>query len=78
MIARGLAINGRSLRSMPIPSWCRFIGSESATFLTAVAFMNDLAGRLANRVQLSSDALVAYVEVTERAFGADIDYGQAA
>jgi hypothetical protein len=32
--------------------------------------------RLANRIQLSSDALAAYVEATERAFGADIDYGQ--
>jgi len=31
---------------------------------------------LANRVQLSSDALAAYIEATERAFGADIDYGQ--
>jgi hypothetical protein len=37
----------------------------------------DLSGRLANRVQLSNDALAAYVEATERAFGADIDYGQA-
>jgi len=27
-------------------------------------------------VQLSSDALAAYIEATERAFGADIDYGQ--
>src|SRR3982074_1221584 len=44
---------------------------------TAVAFMNDLASRLANRVQLSSDALAAYVEATEQAFGADVDYGQA-
>src|SRR6266851_2048568 len=44
---------------------------------TATAFMTDLAGRLSNRVQLSSDALTAYVEATERAFGADIDYGQA-
>jgi hypothetical protein len=35
-----------------------------------------LSDRLANRVQLSSDALAAYVEATERAFGADIDYGQ--
>ncbi len=43
----------------------------------ATAFMTDLAGRLSNRVQLSSDALPAYVEATERAFGADIDYGQA-
>jgi hypothetical protein len=43
---------------------------------TATAFITDLSGRLANRVQLSSDALSAYVEATERAFGADVDYGQ--
>jgi len=39
--------------------------------------MIDLAGRLSNRVQLSSDVLAAYVEATERAFGANVDYGQA-
>ncbi len=44
--------------------------------LTANAFMNDLASRLKNRVQLSSDALAAYVEAVEQAFGADVDYGQ--
>ena len=27
-------------------------------------------------MQLSSDALAAYVEATEQAFGADVDYGQ--
>jgi IS1 family transposase len=43
---------------------------------TATAFIIDLSERLANRIQLSSDALAAYVEATERAFGADIDYGQ--
>src|SRR5712671_5482062 len=43
---------------------------------TATAFITDLSERLANRVQLSSDALAAYVEATERAFGADVDYGQ--
>lgn len=43
----------------------------------AVAFMNDLSERLANRVQLSSDALNTYVDAVERAFGADVDYGQA-
>jgi IS1 family transposase len=40
------------------------------------AFIADLSERLANRVQLSSDALSAYVEAVERAFGADVDYGQ--
>jgi IS1 family transposase len=44
---------------------------------TASVFLNDLSRRLVNRVQLSSDALRAYVEATEEAFGADVDYGQA-
>ena len=43
----------------------------------AVAFMTDLSDRLANRVQLSSDALNTYVDAVERAFGANVDYGQA-
>lgn len=43
---------------------------------TATAFMKDLSQRLSNRIQLSSDALQAYVEATEQAFGADVDYGQ--
>jgi IS1 family transposase len=43
----------------------------------AVAFMTDLSERLANRVQLSSDALNTYVDAVERAFGTDVDYGQA-
>lgn len=47
------------------------------TRLHAVAFMADLSERLANRVQLSSDALTTYVDAVERAFGADVDYGQA-
>ncbi|CAN5716128.1 IS1 family transposase [soil metagenome] len=39
-------------------------------------FMDDLASRMANRIQLSSDAMNAYAGAVERAFGADIDYGQ--
>lgn len=39
--------------------------------------MTDLSERLANRVQLSSDALNSYVDAVEQAFGADVDYGQA-
>jgi IS1 family transposase len=40
----------------------------------AKAFMDDLAGRLANRVQLTSDGHKAYLEAVEGAFGAEIDY----
>lgn len=43
---------------------------------TATTFMVDLSERLANRVQISSNALRAYVEATEQAFGANVDYGQ--
>ena len=42
----------------------------------AIAFISDLSERLANRVQLSSDALKSYVDAVEQAFGADVDYGQ--
>jgi hypothetical protein len=37
--------------------------------------MNDLSNRIANRIQLSSDALAAYVDATEEAYGAEVDYG---
>lgn len=43
---------------------------------TAQAFISDLASRLSNRIQLSSDKLKAYVEAVETVFGADVDYGQ--
>lgn len=46
------------------------------TLRVATEFMTDLSDRLANRVQISSDALNSYVDATERAFGADVDYGQ--
>jgi IS1 family transposase len=42
----------------------------------AVAFMTNLSDRLSNRVQISSDSLRTYVDAVERAFGADVDYGQ--
>ena len=40
----------------------------------AIAFMDDLLDRLANRVQLTSDGHRAYLEAVEGAFGADVDY----
>jgi hypothetical protein len=36
--------------------------------------MDDLASRLANRVQLTSDGHKAYLNTVEGAFGSDIDY----
>jgi IS1 family transposase len=42
----------------------------------AHAFMQDVAGRLANRVQLTTDGLKAYLDAVEGAFGGDIDYAK--
>jgi IS1 family transposase len=39
-------------------------------------FMQDVASRLAGRIQLTTDGLKAYLEAVEGAFGADIDYAQ--
>ena len=36
--------------------------------------MRDLASRLSNRIQLTTDGLRLYVNAVESAFGADIDY----
>ena len=41
---------------------------------TAYEFMKDLAGRIANRVQLTTDGYRPYLAAVEDAFGGDIDY----
>lgn len=53
-----------------IPSF--MVGSRSA--LTAREFMDDLASRLANRVQLTTDGYRIYLNAVEEAFGSDVDY----
>ena len=53
-----------------IPSW--FVGGRDSD--AAMIFMEDLAARLANRVQLTSDGHKAYLEAVEGTFGSDIDY----
>jgi IS1 family transposase len=55
-----------------IPS---FLVGQRDRYHTA-AFMEDLASRMNNRIQLSSDAMGAYPDAVEMAFGAEIDYGQ--
>ena len=42
----------------------------------ARAFMEDLAGRMANRIQVSTDSLKAYPDAIERGFGTEVDHGQ--
>lgn len=40
------------------------------------AFISDLASRLDNRIQLSSDKFATYVNAIWEAFGPNVDYGQ--
>ena len=53
-----------------VPSWR--LGDRSGA--TAADLMDDLRGRLASRVQLTTDGHRAYLEAVEDAFGADVDY----
>lgn len=51
-------------------SW--LVGGRDSEY--ASAFMQDVAARLANRVQLTSDGHRPYLEAVEGAFGAGVDY----
>jgi hypothetical protein len=42
----------------------------------ALELMDDLRGRLRNRVQLTTDGHRAYLDAVEGAFGGDVDYAQ--
>jgi len=53
-----------------IPSW--HVGKRDAQ--DAYWFIHDLKGRLAHRVQLTSDGHRPYLEAVESAFGSEIDY----
>ncbi len=50
------------------------VGGRDAGY--ASEFMQDVASRLANRVQMTTDGHKAYLDAVEDAFGADIDYAQ--
>lgn len=53
-------------------SWA--VGNRDAS--TAKVFMNDIASRLKNRVQLTTDGLNKYLDAVDQAFGTEIDYAQ--
>ena len=53
-----------------VPSW--MIGGRDSG--TAFAFIEDLASRLANRIQLTTDGHRVYLEAVEGAFGSNVDY----
>jgi len=51
-----------------------YVGARDGA--AALDFVSDLAPRLANRVQITTDGHKAYVEAIEESFGADVDYAQ--
>ena len=53
-----------------VPSF--MVGNRDAR--SARLFIDDLASRLASRVQLTTDGLKVYLTAVENAFGADVDY----
>jgi len=53
-----------------IPSW--MVGSRDGE--TAKTFVADLASRLSNRVQITSDGHHAYLQAVDQAFGWSVDY----
>jgi IS1 family transposase len=55
-----------------VPSW--YVGRRD--YQSAKYFIEDLAKRLGNRVQLTTDGHKAYLQAVEDAFGQEIDYAQ--
>lgn len=55
-----------------IVSW--LVGNRDAEY--AKAFMHDVASRLMNPIQLTTDGLKAYLEAVEESFETEIDYAQ--
>lgn len=53
-----------------VPSW--FVGRRDLP--SAMEFVTDLAGRLRNRVQITTDGHRPYLEAIEAAFGSEVDY----
>jgi len=55
-----------------IPCW--LVGQR--TQADAISFMSDLADRMSQRIQITTDGLKAYRDAVEVAFGANVDFAQ--
>ena len=55
-----------------VPSW--MVGERTIT--DAIAFLDDLKGRIDGRVQLTTDGLNVYLTAVSLTFGHEIDYAQ--
>ena len=50
--------------------------NNSRTMPVTTAFMKDVASRMRNRIQVSTDSLRSYKDAVEAAWGGDVDYAQ--
>lgn len=55
-----------------VPSW--YIGNRN--YEDARTFMDDVASRMAHRIQITTDGHGAYIEAVEEAFGGNVDFSQ--
>ena len=67
---------GRSAQLTPIASSFPSFKVGKRTNAVAEAFVQDVASRMSNRVQISTDGLKAYVDAIEHSFGGDVDFAQ--
>ena len=58
--------------SKVVPTWR--IGRRDLE--TATEFMQDLAGRMKNRIQLTTDGHRVYLDAVDNAFGSEVDFSQ--
>lgn len=53
-----------------------FLTSSVRSVQATHAFMRDLASRVRNHIQLTTDGMPAYADAVEAGFGCEVDYGQ--
>jgi len=63
--------DGDEIQTESLPFW-RMVGNRDSE--AATEFIGDLASRLANRIQLTSDGHGAYLQAVESTFGANVDH----
>jgi IS1 family transposase len=49
---------------------------SNRSLATTRTFIKDVASRMRNRIQVSTDALITYRQAIEEGFGSEVDYGQ--
>ena len=67
---RSWPVVGQFADTKLVPCW--HVGGRDGG--AAMEFIDDLASRLVNRVQITTDGLKAYIDAIDTAFGGEVDY----